>query len=393
MKEDIKMNRLNQNLLNIGGFDVETASECPKKTWLVLSQYSSMLFIPVFVGLFTAGYAASVITGSLLGGVIGGILYALIVFTIDRGILSTGRSTTFSFGMAIRVGMAILLSTLAAEPLVLYVFSDTIAEEQYRQEQSDVKPLEDKYAAKYNDLDNKIASSSNRLKELQLAYTQELDGTGGSGKKNKGPIYKQKYQDHLDAKVSHTQLLDQVIGEKARLGSSYDRDLTRLRNAQATSLAGRLDTLHEVKSMTVHIGVWILRLALILIELAPLMIKLKKSDSWEVYWDLIKSKNDERRQVHSNNSNLRVARLDLEEKLKHEREMQVICFEDEGLKRKQKEEILKSKLDLALSSSDLKVDYIKKAMIKYQDNDRVREDLLDELEIINADFKKELETK
>jgi hypothetical protein len=85
--------------------------------------------------------------------------------------------------------------------------------------------------------------------------------------------------------------------------------------------------------------------------------------------------------------------LDLEEKLKHEREMQVIRFEDIRLKRKQKEEVLKSKLDLALSSSDLKVDYIKKAMIKYQDNDRVREDLLDELEIINADFKKELETK
>lgn len=393
MKKEIKMNGLNQSLLNIGGFDVETANECPKKTWLVLSQYSSILFIPVLVGLFTAGYAASVITGSLLGGLIGGVLYALIVFTIDRGILSTGRSTTFSFGMAVRVGMAILLSTLAAEPLVLYVFGDTIAEEQYRQEQGYVKPLEDKYTAKYNDLNNQVHSSSNRLKELQLAYTQEMDGTGGSGKRSQGPIYRKKYQDYVDAKALHTQLLNRISDERSKLETSYGLDLSRLQSAQATSLAGRLDTLHEVKSSSVHIGVWILRLALIMIELAPLMIKLKKSDSWEVYWDLIQSKNDERRQVHNNNSNLRIARLDLEEKLTHERELQAIRFEDQRLKRKQKEEILKSKFDLAVSSSDLKMDYIKKAMMKYQDNDRVREDLIDELEIINAEFKKELETK
>ena len=393
MKKEIKMNGLNESLLNLGGFDVETANECPKKTWLVLSQYSSMLFIPVLVGLFTAGYATSVITGSYLGGVVGGIIYALIVFIIDKGILSTSRSTHFSFGMAIRVGMAFLLSTLAAEPLVLYVFGDTIAEEQYQQEQDEIKPIEDKYSAKYAELDNQLSASSIRLRELQLAYTQEMDGTGGSGKRNQGPIYKQKYQDYLDAKSLHNSLLETINSEKTRLKSSYAQNLNQLKNAQATSLAGRLDTLHEVKSTSVKIGVWILRLALIMIELAPLMIKLKKSDSWEVYWDLIQSKNDERRLVNSNNSNLRVARLDLEDKLKHEREMQAIHFEDERLKREQKEEILKSKFEMAFSSYDLKMEYIKRAMIKHQDHDRIREDLLNELEIINADFRKELETK
>lgn len=393
MKKEIKMNGFNKNLINIGGFDVETANECPKKTWLVLSQYSSMLLIPVLVGLFTAGYAASVITENFLGGILGGVVYALIVFTIDRAILSTSRSTTFSFGMAIRVGMAILLSTLAAEPLVLYVFGDTIAEEQYRQEQSDVKPLEDKYSFKYNELDSQIASSAKNLKELQLAYTQELDGSGGSGNKNQGPIFKRKYQDYLEAKNAHNQLLVRINGQKSNLESKYGLDLNRLQNAQATSLAGRLDTLHEVKSSSVQIGVWILRLALIMIELAPLMIKLKKNDSWDVYWDLIESKNDEKRQVNNNNSNLRIARLDLEDKFKHERQVQAIRFEDEKLKRKQKEEVLKSRFDLAISSSDLKMDYIKKAMMKFKDNDRVREDLICELEIISLDFKKELETK
>lgn len=393
MKKEIKMNGLNQNLLNIGGFDVETANECPKKTWLVLSQYSFMLFIPVLVGLFTAGYAAWVISGSFLGGIIGGILYALIVFTIDRGILSTGRSTNFSFGMAIRVCMAILLSTLAAEPLVLYVFGDTIIEEQYKQEQNEIKPLEDKFTAKHTDLDIKVATSANRLKELQKAYTQEMDGQGGSRVRNQGPIYKKKYQDYLDAQALHSKLVDRVNNERANLKSTYGIEVELLKKSQATSLAGRLDTLHEVKSSSVQIGVWILRLALIMIELAPLMIKLNRSDSWEVYWDLIQSKNDERRQVHTNNSSLRIARLDLQDKLKHERELQATHFEHERLKRKQKEEILKSKLDMALSSSDLKMDYIKKAMMKYQNNDRVREDLIDEIEIINADFKKELETK
>ena len=393
MKKEIKMNEMNQALLNIGGFDVETANECPKKTWLVLSQYSSMLFIPVLVGLFTAGYAASVITGSLLGGIIGGILYALIVFTIDRGILSTGRSTSFSFGMAIRVCMAILLSTLAAEPLVLYVFEDTIAEEQYRQEQGDISPLENKFEAKYAALNMQEQQSASNVKQLQIAYTKEMDGTGGSGKRSQGPIYRKKYQDYLDAKSSHTALLASNAQERLRLDKGFNREITTLKNAQATSLAGRLDTLHEVKSSSVHIGVWILRLALIMIELAPLMIKLKKSDSWEVYWDLVQSKNDERRQVHNNTSSLRVARLDLEEKLKHERQMQAVHFDHERLKREQQQDILKSKFDSAVASSELKMEYVKKAMVKYKDNDRMREDLLDELEIINAEFKKELETK
>lgn len=393
MKKEIKMNEMNQALLNIGGFDVETANECPKKTWLVLSQYSSMLFIPVLVGLFTAGYAASVITGSLLGGIIGGILYALIVFTIDRGILSTGRSTSFSLGMAIRVGMAILLSTLAAEPLVLYVFGDTIAEEQYRQEQGDISPLENKFEAKYAALNKQEQQSAINVKQLQIAYTKEMDGTGGSGKRSQGPIYRKKYQDYLDAKSAHTALLASNAQERLRLDKGFNREITTLKNAQATSLAGRLDTLHEVKSSSVHIGVWILRLALIMIELAPLMIKLKKSDSWEVYWDLVQSKNDERRQVHNNSSSLRVARLDLEEKLKHERQMQAVHFDHERLKREQQQDILKSKFDMAVASSEMKMEYVKKAMIKYKDNDRMREDLLDELEIINAEFKKELETK
>lgn len=393
MKKETKMNEINQTLLSIGGFDKETANECPKKTWLVLSQYSSMLFIPVLVGLFTAGYAASLLTSSLLGGIIGGIIYAIIVFTIDRGILSTGRSTTFSLGMAIRVAMAILLSTLAAEPLVLYVFEDTIAEEQYRQEQGDIAPLEDKYAVMYGDINTRVQASASNLKQLQIAYTQEMDGTGGSGKRNQGPIYRQKYQDYIEAKEAHSTLLASVAQERARLDDSFQREVTSLKSAQATSLAGRLDTLHEVKSTSVQIGVWILRLALIMIELAPLMIKLKKSDSWEVYWDLVQSKNDEHRQVHNNSSSLRIARLDLEEKLSHEREMQSIHFNHERLKREQKQDILRSKFDLAVAASELKMEYIKKAMSKYKDNDRIREDLLDEIEIINAEFKRELETK
>lgn len=393
MKKETKMNEFNQTLLSIGGFDVETANECPKKTWLVLSQYSSMFFIPVLVGLFTAGYAASLLTSSLLGGIIGGIIYAIIVFTIDRGILSTGRSTTFSLGMAIRVAMAILLSTLAAEPLVLYVFEDTIAEEQYRQEQEDIAPLEDKYAVMYGDINTRVQASASNLKQLQIAYTQEMDGTGGSGKRNQGPIYRQKYQDYIEAKEAHSTLLASVAQERARLDDSFQREVTSLKSAQATSLAGRLDTLHEVKSTSVQIGVWILRLALIMIELAPLMIKLKKSDSWEVYWDLVQSKNDESREVNNNNKSLRIARLDLEAKLKHEREMTAVQFNHECLKREQQQNVLRSKFDLAVAASELKMEYIKKAMSKYKDHDRIREDLLDEIEIINAEFKRELETK
>jgi len=378
-----------QNFIEFGGFDSEAARECPKKTWKLLTQYTLMLFVPVTIGLFTAGYAAFILSDSLIGGIIGGLLYAAIIFVIDRGILSTGRSTKLSFGMLVRIAMAILLSTLAAEPLVLFVFEDAIVEEQYIQLQSQIGFLDEKYEERYEKLDSRLNKSADKLEDLRMAYTKEMDGTGGSGNKNKGPIYKQKYQDFLDYKPEHSKVVSSVEAEKKRLQDVYTTELKALNNAQAHSLSGRLDKLHDIDSVSIQVGIWILRLALIMLELAPIMIKLKKSDSWEVYWDIIDAQNNEKRLVHKQNSGHRVEVLDLEQRLYYEREAKELEFNHEKLVKNQLKETLKGKMDFAISLSQIKTDYLKKVMVDYVENEQERNDLINQLEIISADFNRE----
>ncbi len=386
-----KMNLIIKTLIKLGGFDYQTVEDSPRKTWITLSQYSSMLFIPAIIGFFTSSYAGYLLSGgNLLISFLAGILYSVIIFTIDRAILSTSRSTEFSIGIFVRIMAAVMLSTLAAEPFVLLVFEDSIKEQKFTEFSEKKKPIDSEFNNRVKKLDEQLAYAEERLNRLQLAYTQEMDGTGGSGNKDKGPIYRKKLADYQSALQSYKELKSEIALKKADLKEKYNEELEQVKITQARSLAGRLDTLHKIDSSSIQWAVWILRFALIFLELMPIMIKLKKSHSWEAYWDLIDMKNEDCLRSYDFGKDMRFEEMKQKRTLEHQRIQEGINFEHEKLEYRQKQRQLEDKWELAMDTSRKKLEKIKQSIELCGENEEERVALINEIETIYSDFKSQL---
>ncbi len=271
--------------------------KCPTEGSKYVGIGATVFFTGVFAALAGA-YALFTVFENYWAAIAFGIVWGLMIFNLDRFIVSSMRKTGDSrkeFYMAIpRLVLAILISLVIAKPLEMKIFEKEILAEfelmekqQFAQKMNEVNT---RYSAEQStiqqeieNLKNEINEKSLKRDELRQLAQQEADGTGGSMRRNAGPIYqiKKADADRVDKELEElSNMNQQLINDKQERMSEIDSLISQeIMAIQRTSIPGpaaRMDALSNLtsKSTAIWLANWFILLLFIAVETAPVVVKL-----------------------------------------------------------------------------------------------------------------------
>jgi hypothetical protein len=291
------MKKITSFFLTCSGADSGMLEKCRTET----SKYAGMGATVFFTGLFAAlaaGYALFTVFDNGWVAALFGIVWGLMIFNLDRYIVSSmrkeGNFKREFITAAPRVVLAIIISIVIAKPLELKVFEKEInpelivmEQEAYaRQEtllQSRFLPQRDSLKSKVAGLQAAITEKIAKRDELVRIAQEEADGTGGSRRRNLGPIYKAK---KADADKAEAELRDFTSQNEARIhaieksigetDTQMKKELTGLEKSKLNGPAARMEALSRLtaQSSAIWWANWFIIILFIAIETAPVFVKL-----------------------------------------------------------------------------------------------------------------------
>ena len=291
------MKKVNHFLWLCAGVNQSIIYRCPTEG----SKYAGIGATILFTGILAAlasGYALYTIFGNTYYSIGFGALWGLMIFNLDRYIISSMRKTDQKNGelkMAVpRIALALIIATVISKPLELKIFEKEIDTELTSMQLSITKNQEtaihSKYQSKVENLNREIeilkreiATTKTHRNEMTSLAQQEADGTGGSGKRNPGPIYRIKKQNadranrELESITSiNNGLIQSKQQEIAETELKIATEIDHLEEVNYNGLAARIDALNNLKSKSSPIAMtdWFILLLFICIELSPIFVKL-----------------------------------------------------------------------------------------------------------------------
>lgn len=374
-------------LLWAAGFDKVTAEECTSPEILKMTIAGSMVFIPAFLALFSYSYGFNFIFRNIIAAIACGIASAIVLFIIDRSIMAYGRPGTFSLGLIGRILLAVTVGFLLAEPLILKIFEDSIQEQQFTEVNVAKSNAAAPFDVRIKRLQDQLNEGQQRLYNLQQAYTGEMDGTGGSGIRNQGPIFEKKYTDYEDYKTQYASDKITTAAEIAELQKQKDNALTMAKDNQADGLIGRMRALSQLgnKEPIVHWTSWILRIFFTLIELLPLLIKMTPAGDKGLYYKLVDMNDDEKQQIFEMSSKERLEYKQQEEKLRLTQAFAELCHKETQIIAGNKEKDSLYLMVKAHEMAEKKIDFVGRAIKSIKDEALLKQ-VLEQFEQIHAGF-------
>jgi len=294
------MKKITTFFLICSGVDSSLIQKCPTET----SKYAGMGATIFFTGLFAAfaaGYALYTVFDNVWAASLFGILWGLMIFNLDRYIVSSmrkeGKFSRELLTASPRIVLAVIISIVIAKPLELKIFEKEINPELIVMEQEAYarqdNQLKSRFTPQQDSLKKEIASLLQAIQirtakrdELVRIAQEEADGTGGSRRRNLGPIYKAKKADADKAELELQQFVTQneirirtIEKTIAENDASMNREITALERSKLNGPAARMEALSRLTEQSSAIW-WANLFVLILfiaIETAPVFVKLISS--------------------------------------------------------------------------------------------------------------------
>ncbi len=291
------MNRLKHFFWLCAGADKKLLEKCPTESSKYVGIGASVLFTGIFAAI-AGGYALHTVFDRVWIAIFFGIVWGLMIFNLDRFIVASMRKNgkpRQEFAMAApRIFLAIIISLVIAKPLELKIFEKEVDSELVliRQEDAIVKEqlIRDQYKtststlkAEINQLQNDISGKEQKRDELRRIAREEADGTGGTKRRNAGPIYRIKKADadrveeELAAlKKLNEKLISEKLGQIRENESTIQTNISSLTPVQLNGLASRMEALDRLtdKSGAIAIAHWFIILLFIALETAPILVKM-----------------------------------------------------------------------------------------------------------------------
>ncbi|MEM9528186.1 MAG: DUF4407 domain-containing protein [Bacteroidota bacterium] len=291
------MNNLKDFFLFCSGVDRTILDQVPSDENKYLGIGGTIFFTGVLAFL-SAGYALFTIFDSYVMAVFFGLIWGLMIFNLDRYIVSSMKSKSGFFGnffVALpRIGMAVLLALVISKPLELKIFEKEIDAELIVMEQETFKAQEDRIQARFTDrivaneraierMQAEISAKTSARDAAEAAALAEADGSGGSGIRNMGPIYRAKKataeqaQAELNAVIADLQpQIDTRKSDNVALRAEIVEETAGLERGAYGGMAARIDALSRLgeRSEAILLASIFITLLFIAIETAPIFTKL-----------------------------------------------------------------------------------------------------------------------
>lgn len=279
------MNFITRFLLACAGVDCQTIMQTTSSEINKYKIMGTCVLLPAMMALFSGFYAMYLISQSLWISLIFAPFWAMIIFVLDRAVVSGTRPGRFSLGVLGRIALAIIIAFTISEPIILRLFNDTIEDKRVFV----ISEKQEQVSTEFDEQIEKIRNHSNeenmKVDGLQTSYIQEVDGTGGSKVAYRGPIAIIKENVYLKA----LEVYEQNELERQQKISSLEKKRADKRqivaDKDANGFLGNMMILGQLgeENSTVWCSTWLIRLLFLCIELIPILIKLGYSKDKDLY--------------------------------------------------------------------------------------------------------------
>jgi hypothetical protein len=279
------------------GANTDVLLDCPHSEQNKYVGIGATVFFTGLLASISGGYALYSVFNSLFPAIAFGIIWGFVIFNLDRFIVSTLRKDDIfwnEFKLVLpRLILAVILAIVISKPLELKIFEKEIARkvqekqqlfaiESQRKAEQQFNPVADSLRKEIDYYKSEIAKVATSRDTLYTAFIGEAEGTRGTNKLGKGPVFKEKkmqfdkIEQDLKAKQTEYQpLIDerekQILALKAQRDTSVAKALPVISNYDG--LMARLDGLSALP----QIPSLFIMLLFICIETAPVLSKLFSS--------------------------------------------------------------------------------------------------------------------
>jgi len=296
------MKKVKDFLLFCAGVDRTILEKAPTDENKYIGIGATVLFTGL-LAFFSGGYALYTVFDNTIMAIIFGMIWGLMIFNLDRYIVLSMKSNGSwfkDFMVAFpRLVLAVFLALVISKPLELKIFEKEIDAELVQMEQEVFKKQEDQVRGRYvaqvadyqtniRQLKTEIAVKTAARDSLEMMAIQEADGTGGSRKRNLGPIYKTKRTAADNAQKELDQLTTNylpIIQEQEtaiqNINTGVTNEIAGLNRKAYGGLAARMDALDRLgsQSRAIFLANIFIMLLFVSIETAPIFVKLIASRS------------------------------------------------------------------------------------------------------------------
>ena len=265
------------------------------------SGLGAVLLATFALATLSAGYAIYTVFGNWLWTIGFAIIWGLIIFNFDRFLVSTmrkyGVSRSKQIMMALpRIALALLIGVVIARPLEMKVFEKEINVQMTKNLHDKIRLNDSLLAMEYKNqlanaeterqrlLDRKLAIES-QLHNLQTAYLQEADGTGGSmqrGIENITRLKQEAFNKAKEQSAGELAQLEQGIKEQDDILANAKTAMEDKRKEYEKSAIANMGFLERNKALSdlsnneasVFWASLLISMLIILIEIGPVLSKL-----------------------------------------------------------------------------------------------------------------------
>ncbi|MEQ8581402.1 MAG: DUF4407 domain-containing protein [Marinoscillum sp.] len=291
------MNRLKVFFWLCAGANRAILSNCPSESSKYVGIGATIFFTGIFAAL-AGGYALFTVFDSYWLAAGFGILWGLMIFNLDRFIVSSmrknGQPQQEWLQVLPRLVLALVISIVIAKPLELKIFEKEVNSEITSMMQEDLAlkelTVKERFTAtrarlnaEIQSLKDEVVAKTASRNELRQIAREEADGTGGTQQRNAGPIYqiKKADADRVDAELqaliaTNTPQISEKEQALTELNAREQAELAATEAGQLTGLASRIEALDRLtaKSSAINVANWFVMLLFLVVETAPIFVKL-----------------------------------------------------------------------------------------------------------------------
>lgn len=226
------------------GADKKLLEDCSQGEKTKYVGIGATVFFTAVMAFIASAYALFTVFDSVYPALLFGFVWSLLIFNLDRFIVSTIKKRDRFWDEFLqatpRIILAIIIAIVISKPLEIKIFEKEIntvlLKEKNAMELANKKQIGtyfktdlDKNKAEIASLKSDILKKEKEVNDLYSTYITEAEGTTGTKKLGKGPVYKEKRQKH-----------DASLQDLAILKTTNEAKITTLEK-QALTLQADLD--------------------------------------------------------------------------------------------------------------------------------------------------------
>ena len=226
------------------GADTAILNDCSPGENTKYAGIGATVFFTAVMATIAGSYALFTVFDNAFTAIFFGLIWGLLIFNLDRFIVSTIKKRDDFFAEFIqalpRIILAIIIAIVISKPLELKIFEKEISQVILEEKNDLTLANQDQLALQFTpsinaitreitQLENQVIAKEAAVNALYNTYISEAEGTSGTERLGKGPVYQEKRDKH-DTELAALNILKEENAIKisaleieiATLSTAYD---------------------------------------------------------------------------------------------------------------------------------------------------------------------------